>query len=235
MIDNLLIKLETAFAVSPFVGLGVSFLAGVLVSISPCIYPLIPITLGITGAVSASSRIKGFLISLVFVLGVAFVYTCLGIASSLLGILLGSFFVNPVTYLVLAIVFLVLGGAHFGIIKINIPFFSGQPQTSSKKGLFSVFLLGIVSGLAIIPCSFPVLGAILSLISLKANIFYAGTALFLFSLGYGTLLIILGTFTSLIRKLPKQSLGFILFTKAWGVIFIVAAIYFILKFINLMQ
>ena len=235
MVENLLIKLETAFTISPLVGLGVSFLAGVLVSFSPCIYPLIPITLGITGAVSASSRIKGFIISLIFVLGVAFIYTCLGIASSLLGILFGNFFLNPITYLILAIVFLLLGGAYFGIIKINIPFFFPQLQTSSKKGLFSVFLLGIVSGLAIIPCSFPVLGAILSLISLKANIFYAGTALFLFSLGYGMLLIILGTFTSLIRRLPKQSLGFIIFTKAWGAIFIVAAIYFILKFVSLIR
>ena len=95
MAEQFLANLENIFVTSPFWGLGASFLAGMLVSFSPCIYPLIPVTLGIVGAVSASTRFKGFFISLVFVLGVALVYTILGIVSSVFGILLGRFFVNP--------------------------------------------------------------------------------------------------------------------------------------------
>lgn len=233
MIEQLLINLEKIFKTSPFLGLGVSFLAGLAVSLSPCIYPLIPITLGIVGVKSATTKLKGFFISLVFVLGIAFIYTSLGIISSLVGILLGTFFINPLAYLILTIIFFLLGLSLLGGIRINIPFFSFNYEGSVNKEFFSIFTLGIISGLAIIPCNFPVLGAILSLISLKRNILYGGVALFLFSFGYGAILIILGTFTSLIRKLPKQGLWLIITKKILGLILIAVGIYFLLKFITI--
>ena len=91
----------------------------------------------------------------------------------------------------------------------------------------------MISALTVAPCIFPVLGAILTLISLKGNALYGGTALFLFSLGYGLILIILGTFSSLIRKLPKQGLWLIIIKKSLGVILILVGGYFILKFIGI--
>ena len=228
---HLLLELEEIFKSSYLLGLGASFLAGVLVSVSPCIYPLIPITLGIVGAESASTKLRGFFISLVFVLGVACIYTVLGIISAAFGILLGKFFVNPITYLILSIIFLILGLCLLEGIKINIPFFSFNYEASKNKEFFSIFVLGAISGLAIIPCNFPVLGAILSIISLKRNIAYGGLALFLFSLGYGVILIVLGTFTALIRKLPKQGLWLIITKKVLGAVLLGAAIYFLFKFI----
>ena len=105
MLNQFLINLDQAFQSSALLGLGVSFLSGLLASFSPCIYPLIPITLGVVGAASASSRLKGFLISFVFVCGIAFVYTFLGVVSSLFGVFLGRFFINPITFLLLALLF----------------------------------------------------------------------------------------------------------------------------------
>lgn len=233
MLERLLGSLEKVFAVSPILGLGASFLAGVLVSFSPCIYPLIPITLGISGAAASSTKLKGFFISIVFVSGVAAIYTFLGVLSSLAGTLLARFFINPVTYFILTIIFLFLGASYFGIVTLKIPVFSPKYDYGEKKGFLSIFILGILSGLAIIPCNFPVLGAILSLISLKKNILYGGFALFLFSFGYGAILIFLGTFAVLIRKLPKQGLWLIIIRKSLGLIFIIIGIYFLLKFINL--
>jgi len=234
MFENILIGLEKVFNSSPFLGLGASFLAGILVSFSPCIYPLIPITLGIAGIENATTKLRGFTISLTFVLGVAFIYTCLRIATSILGMLLCNFFINPVTYLALVLIFSFLGVVLLFEIKINIPFFTFNYECSRKKELFSIFILGAVSGLALIPCNFPVLGAILSIIALKKNILYGGIALFIFSLGYGTILIILGTFTSLIRRLPKQGLWLIIVRKVIGLIFLAMAGYFLFKFINLL-
>lgn len=231
--DNLLFNLEKIFISSPILGLGASFLAGIIVSFSPCIYPLIPITLGVVGAASTSEKTKSFFISLVFVLGIALVYTVLGIISSVFGMLIGNFFVNPITYLVLSIIFFVLGGSLLSIIKINIPFFSPQYTHETKKGFLSIFILGIISGLAIIPCNFPVLGAILSLISLKKNVIYGAVALFLFSMGYGMILIVVGTSTTLIKKLPKKGLWLILINKFIGSIFIFISLYFLIKFLRL--
>ncbi|MBU0694619.1 MAG: sulfite exporter TauE/SafE family protein [Candidatus Omnitrophica bacterium] len=233
MFEQVLINLEKAFVVSPIFGLGASFLAGILSSFSPCIYPLIPITLSVVGAVSATSRMKGFFISSIFVLGICFTYTLLGLTASVLGVLLGIFLVNPFTYLILVIILILLGLSLFGIIRLNIPFFS--PQYNYKRGGFSLFILGMVSGLAIIPCNFPVLGAILSLIALKRNIFYGGLSLFFFSLGFGLILIILGTFTSLVRKLPKGGFWLITIKKGLGAILILTGVYFFFKFITLIK
>ncbi len=235
MVEKLLINLENVFATSALVGLGVSYLAGVLVSFSPCIYPLIPITLGIVGVESASTKLKGFLISITFVLGFACVYTLLGITSAFAGKFLGQILVNPVIYIALTVFFFLLGISSLADITINIPFFSFNYECSKNKELFSIFVLGMVSGLAIIPCSFPVLGAILSVISLKQNVVYGGAALFLFSLGYGTILIVLGTFSSLIRKLPKQGRWLIIVKKIFGLIFIGMGIYFLFNFIRLIR
>ena len=234
MVRELLINLEKVFATSPILGLGVSFLAGFLVSFSPCIYPLIPITLGIVGVATSSSKVKGFLISFIFVLGISTVYTTLGIVSSLLGVLLGDLFINSITYLILAVVFMILGACHFGIIKIKIPFFTPNYQPNNK-GLLSIYILGMVSGLAVIPCNFPVLGTILSLISVKANIIYGALALFLFSLGYGVILIVLGLFTGLIRKLPKQGLWLIIVNKLFSSVLIIIGIIFLIRFIVLIR
>ncbi len=237
MINELLINLEQVFTSSPIIGLGVSFLAGILVSFSPCIYPLIPITLSVVGVASSASKTKSFLISFIFVLGIATIYTIMGILSSLLGILLGDLFINPVAYAVMAFIFLTLGLASLGVIKIKIPFFSTvyQTQIQPNRSLISIYILGLVSGLAIIPCNFPVLGAILSLISLRANIIYGALALFLFSLGYGVVLMLLGIFTGLIRKLPKQGLWLIIINKFLSAIFMVMGVFFLIKFINLIR
>jgi thiol:disulfide interchange protein DsbD len=234
MLEELLINLEKVFTSSPVLGLGASFLAGVVVSFSPCIYPLIPITLGVAGVESTTTRLKGFSISFVFVLGVACVYTTLGIISALSGKLLARFFVNAPTFLSLAVIFILLGIWSLKGLRINIPFFSFNREDTKNKEFFSIFILGMVSSLAIIPCNFPVLGAILSLISLKQNVIYGGSALFLFSLGYGAILIILGTFTSLIRKLPKQGSWLIIIKKAPGFIFVAMGIYFFIKFIQVL-
>ena len=233
MLSEFLINLEAVFNSVPFLGIGIAFIAGIIVSLSPCIYPLIPITIGIIGAVSVSTRFRGFLITLVFVLGVSVVYTLLGVLSSLFGVILGNILINPITYLVLACIFIILGLSLLGNIKIKWPVFNFWNELDSRKGLVSVFILGAISALAIIPCNFPVLGAILTLIASKKSVFYGAAALFSFSLGYGLILLIIGTSVSLIKKLPKYSRWFDI-TKGFAAITLVMiGLYFFLKFLLL--
>ena len=233
MVSEWLIELEKLFSSFTLLGLGASFLAGVLVSFSPCVFPLIPITLGIVGVASATSKLRGFFISLVFVLGVAVVYTTLGIISALFGMLWGALFNNPITYLALTIIFFILSASSFGLIRLNMPLSIGCTY-KAKGNLISVFVLGMISAFALIPCNFPVLGATLSLISTERNVFYGGLALFLFSFGQGTLLIILGASTTLIQKLPKQSLWFIIIQRCLGLTLAIMGIYFAIKFIYIL-
>jgi thiol:disulfide interchange protein len=235
MIYQALGNLDAIFNTSLGLGLVASYLAGVLVSFSPCIYPMIPITLGIVGAAATSSKLKGFLLSLVFVLGVAFIYSFLGAVSSLIGTLLGAIVVNPLTYLFLMLVFIILGFAQIGVLPLKIPFFSIKYKGDYRSGLLGIFVLGAISGLAMIPCNFPVLFSILNLIALRKNVLYGIIALFVFSLGYGTILIILGTFTSLIRKLPKEGPWAIIVQKIAGVILLGVGGYYAYKFIQLIR
>jgi len=231
MLYHFLHNLEEIFNSSPTLGLGVSFLAGILVSFSPCIFPLIPITLGVVGATSVSSRAKGFFVSAVFVLGIATIYTVLGVIAALFQVIFEKFFINPITYIFLGLFFIMMGLSLLGLIKIN--FFSFTHNYKHKPTYPSIFVLGLISGLSIIPCNFPVLGSILTLISLKKDIVYGAVALLIFSLGYGTVLIILGTFTSLIAKLPKRSKMVIIINKSLGVVMLLMGIYFFLKFVSM--
>lgn len=231
MLYHFLNSLEKIFNSSPGLGLGISFLAGIFASFSPCIFPLIPITLSIVGATSVSSRLKGFSVSLIFVLGVAFTYTILGVLAASFNIFFDKFFINPFTYIFLSLFFLAMGLSLLGLLKIN--FFSFTHNYSHKSTTFSIFILGMISSLSIIPCNFPILGSILTLISLKKDIPYGALALFVFSLGYGLVLLILGTFTSLIAKLPKQSRWIVIINKVLGGILIFVGLYFILKLVSI--
>ena len=235
MFYETLINLDKIFNNSFGLGIGTSFLAGVLASFSPCIYPMIPITLGIIGAVASSSKLKGFLVSLVFVLGIAFIYCTLGAVSSLFGTLMGTFMINPVTYLFLASVFVFLGLSELDIVKVKMPFFSVNYTPKKSTGLLAIFILGVISGLAMIPCNFPVLFSILNLIALKKNIVYGVVALFAFSLGYGLILIVLGTFTSLIRKLPKNKSWIIMVKKIIGFLLLGVGGYFLYNLIEIVR
>ncbi|MEI8350505.1 MAG: cytochrome c biogenesis protein CcdA [Candidatus Omnitrophota bacterium] len=234
MLYHFLPELDKLFhSSSPLLGLVISFFAGIVASFSPCLWPLIPITLGIVGVTAATSRLKGFFISIIFVSGIAVFNTILGIFAASLGIFLNKFFNNPVTYIFLGILFFILGLSFLGILKISL--FSLSYNYTPKETMQSVFILGFISGLANIPCNFPVLGSILSLVSLKKDVVYAAAALFIFSLGYGTILVILGTFTSLISKLPKESKWLLVIRKIMGIGILGMGIYFITKCIMLIR
>ena len=230
---SFLLNLEAAFRGAGLLGLGVSFLAGLVVSLSPCIYPLIPITVGVVGAASERSHLKGFFISLVFVLGICVSYTILGIVAALLGTYMGMLVINPVTYFILAVLFFFLGSVMLGIFKVYFSFFS--PSLCTRKGYLALFGLGLISAFGLIPCNFPVLGSVLTLIALRQNVLYGAVALFLFSLGYGMPLLILGTVTTWLRKLPKQGPWLVMINKILGIILILAGLYFLINGIQMLR
>jgi cytochrome c-type biogenesis protein len=233
LLIDLLAKLEQLFTASPWLGLGVSLLAGILVSFSPCSYPLIAVTLGVVGTTSLNSRLKGFFLSLLFVSGIIIVYTTLGMVASLAGVLLERLYINPFTYLLLTIFFLIFGLAQLDVVKLKMPYFHNTNFFNREKSKLSIFLFGVVSGLAIIPCNFPVLGTIFSLISLKGNIAYGFFSLFLFSLGYGIIFIVLGTSATLIQRLPRYNIWFKIIRLTLGIVLILIGLYFLLKTIFL--
>ena len=204
----------------------IAFFGGILVSFTPCVYPLIPISAGYIGLRSVGSRSKGLILSLFYVTGVALTYSLLGVLASLTGTFFGALSTNPVTYIVVGIVIMAFGVSMLDFFTINIPNIV-RPPTLKKGNYFSTFLLGLTSGLIVSPCLTPVLGSILFYLTTKKNILYGATLLLSFAYGMGLLLIIIGTFSSTLINLPRLGKwsGFI--KKVFSLVLIVFGLYFI--------
>ncbi|MEE8360419.1 MAG: cytochrome c biogenesis protein CcdA [Candidatus Omnitrophota bacterium] len=203
----------------------VALLAGILTSFTPCVYPVIPITIGFIGARSTGSKGKGFMLSLCYVIGIAITYSILGGIAAFTGSLFGQISRSPITYLVIANICVILGISMLGVFELKLPSF--QFKGIKGKGLFSAFAMGMASGLIMGPCTAPVLAVILTYVAAKQNLIYGTTILFTFAFGMGFLLIVLGTFTGIIVSMPKAGPWMDRIKKAFGWILIIVGQYFL--------
>jgi len=206
----------------------VAFGAGVLVSFSPCVYPLLPITVGYIGAGAQKHRLHAFFNSLIFVLGMAITYSILGVFASLTGKLFGQISSSPVSFFIIGNICILFGLSMLGLFELHVPdFFLNRMK--KNKSRFSAFLLGVTSGLIVGPCTAPVLGTILVYVATKQNLFYGVFLLFCFAYGMGALLILAGTFSGLLMGLPKAGRWMYTIEKIGGVLLILAGEYFLIN------
>jgi cytochrome c-type biogenesis protein len=184
-----------------------AFAGGVLASASPCIYPLIPITVSVIGGTRGRNRLSGFFYSLIYVLGLAIVYGGLGLIAAASGRLFGEISTSPVSYFLVANISFFFSFWMMG--WVNIPQF-GFAQTSNSDGQQAklskrhVFTMGAVSGLVAAPCTAPVLGILLAYVASQGEVVFGGILLFAFAYGMGAILILIGTFSGLASKIPKS-------------------------------
>lgn len=179
-----------------------AFLGGFLASLSPCVYPLIPITAGFIGVSSSGRRLRGFTLSLSYVTGIAITYSILGLVASLTGQLFGLISSHPITYLAVGFVFILFGLSMLDLFVLPLKNLIKLPALK-KQNHISILILGLSSGLVVGPCVTPVLGAILAYLVTKKNIFYGVSMLVCFSYGLGLIFILVGIFSSLLINLPK--------------------------------
>ena len=202
------------------------FGAGVLLSFSPCIYPLIPVTLGYIGARS-NSKVKGFFLSLIYVSGMSITYAILGIIASLTGRIFGKISGHPLSYFIVANACILAGLSLLDIIILPLPKLSIRYE--EKKSYFlSVFIMGLISGLAVGPCTAPVLGTLLVYVATKQNILFGTSLVFTFAFGMGLLLILVGTFSGFMANLPKSGSWLLKIKKAYAFVLIAIGEYFLI-------
>lgn len=209
------------------------FLGGILASFTPCVYPLIPITVSYVGAASAGSKKKGFILSFFYVLGIAVVYSFLGAFAALSGRLFGQISANPWTYLIVGVIFLGLGLSMLDLFMLPIPgFLRAKGPSSKRKGILGAFLVGMSAGLVVGPCTAPALGAVLVFVGSKQSMILGMTLLFTFAFGMGLLLMVVGTFAGLASSLPKSGKWLNIIKKVFGIMLIIGAAYFIITAIR---
>lgn len=208
---------------------GIAYLSGLFVSFTPCVYPVIPVTVAFIATQSAGSRTRGFILSFFYVLGTSFTYTLLGSVAALSGQLFGQIQTNPWTYFVVANICILMGLSMMGVFTLPLPqsFSAGSGRT--RKGFVGAFILGAAVGLVLGPCTAPVLGALLSLVATKQNLPFGMSLLFSFAFGMGTLLILLGSFTGLLASLPKAGGWMVTVQKIFGWGLIAMGEYFLIK------
>lgn len=148
--DSLNEQLQHLLTQGPFIAIGLAWLGGVLTSATPCVYPMLPITVGVIGASSEGSQIRGFLLSLVYVAGLAVVYGGLGVFAAASGQFFGEISTNPFGYFIVANLCLLFGAWMMGWIQF--PQFGTQlnASTTGKTGwarIAMVFIAGCISGL----------------------------------------------------------------------------------------
>lgn len=220
--------LKQAFVAGSIGSFFLVYLAGVVTSLTPCIYPMIPITVGILGANQAESKSRAFLLTLAYVFGISLTYAGLGLISAFTGSLFGSFSSNPWLLISIAIFIELLGLNMLDVFQIRIPMLNIS-RAGKKAGIFSNMGYGMIFGLVMSPCTAPVLAAILAWVAQSHSVIMGPLLLFFYSLGMGTLLLAIGTFASLTSKLPKSGNWMIYVKKAMGWLMLATAAYFFFK------
>jgi len=179
-----------------------SFGFGFLASLTPCVYPMVPITVSIFGATSEqTSRLRGAALSATFVLGIAALFTPMGVLSALTGKLMGSALSNQWVVLGLAALFIALAASMFGAFELALPAsITNRLSTVGGVGFKGAFVMGLVMGLIAAPCTGPFLTGMVTVIATTKNVVLGSAALFSFALGLGVIFFIAGAFGA---NLPK--------------------------------
>jgi len=225
--DILLSQFDTYLQSSLLASLVIAFLGGVLASLTPCVYPMIPITAGVIGHANVGgSKGRGFVLSLTYVTGMALTYAALGIFAAATGRFFGSINSSPWTFLVVGNVFLLFGLGMLDVVQL--PTFAGK-FTNKRLGIAGIFLAGISSALVAGPCTTPVLGSLLAYTASSQSLIMGGLLLFVFSLGMGALLLGVGTFSSFLSSIPRSGAWMVKIKKTMGLLMLVMAQYFFIK------
>lgn len=220
-------NLQSFSVVSYFAALG----AGVLTSFTPCVYPMLPVTVAYIGGKAGGSRIKSIILSLFYVLGIAIMYSILGAVASYTGTFFGRISTNPWLQFIMANIFILLGLSMLGV--WTMPTFSFADKFKSPIGskfpYIGAVLFGMATGSVFAPCTAPVLGVILVYVGSKQNVLYGISLLFIFAIGMSTLLLIAGISTGFLTSLPKAGAWTERIKKVFGWILVGMGEYFLIN------
>jgi len=192
------------FATGQFaVGLAATLLAGLLTALTPCVYPLIPVTVSVFGAgKQADGRARALLLTSAYVVGMGLVFALLGVVAARSGAAFGAQLRNVWVVTGLAVFMLVLATSMFGAFELALPPALAERLTGvGGAGLLGAFLMGSVSGFLAAPCTGPVLSGLLAFVAKSQDSVLGGSLLFVYALGIGIPFFLIGAFTV---QLPRS-------------------------------
>lgn len=211
------------------------FLSGLALNATPCVYPIIPITIGFFVNQSAASggapRLRRtFSMASLYVLGMALTYSTLGLVASLSGGIFGAALQSSYVLIGLAVLMVALALSMFGVYEFKVPESLNRfatKSTESTSGLFGALVMGLTMGIVAAPCIGPFVVALLTFAT-QTTPFFAFLMFFVLALGLGLPYLILGTFSGSIKSLPRSGVWMVTVRKVFGVVLIGLALYFLM-------
>jgi thiol:disulfide interchange protein DsbD len=205
-----------------------AILSGFLVSLTPCVWPLVPVVLAVVGAKAEGAGWKrGLGLSVAYVLGLSITYAALGALAGFLGKSVQGLVQSPILVGLVSLVFVALALSMFGVFEIRVPAgLAGKLQQKRRAGAAGVLVTGVVSGLVASPCvSAPLLGLFAGVASL-GSVAVGAFAGFLFAWGMGVILVVAGTSSKALQALPRSGEWMVSVKRFFGWVLLGAAIYF---------
>jgi len=200
--------------------LGLLFLGGLALNLTPCVFPLIPITLGFFAMQSDGRRSRRFALSFMYVIGIVITYSILGVLAALSGKLFGAWLQLPAVLIGFALLMLVLASSMFGAFEIQVPRFIAN-RSQGRAGLFGALSMGLVIGIVAAPCVGPVVISLITLVASLGDPVIGGVmfAALAFGLGFPYLV--------MLNALPRPGEWMVTVKKGMGFVLIAMAFYFL--------
>jgi thiol:disulfide interchange protein DsbD len=217
---------------SPLLAIATLFGAGLLTSLTPCIYPMIPITVSvITGtAREDQGKLRTLGLTLTYVVGMATLYALLGLAAGLTGTLFGTVSASPWAFLGIGNLLLLFSLFMLDVFPLPVPKRLMHWAADREGGSYgAVFVLGATSGVVAAPCGAPAFAVVLTWVAASQAGMMGFIYLFAFSLGMTAILVLVGLFSGALAALPRSGKWMVWTKKAAGILMIAVAQYYFVK------
>ncbi|MFA5159012.1 MAG: cytochrome c biogenesis protein CcdA [Candidatus Omnitrophota bacterium] len=217
----------TELSQSPFIFISVFFL-GLGLNLTPCVYPMLSITVSLFRGSKHEPRGRAFMKALAYVLGMVIMYSVLGLAAAMTGSFFGEWLQNFWVQLTTGILVAGLALSMLGLYQFRLPsWLMPSYQGSAKGALFSFFVSGLLVGIIAAPCMGPAVLALLTFVSVQQDMIFGFSIFFVMALGLGFPYLVLGTYSGLLSKLPKSGVWLVWFERLMGVVLLTFGIFYI--------
>lgn len=204
----------------------ITFMAGFFTSLTPCIFPMIPITVAVLGRhAHLHSKRKNFLLSILYVLGISVTYAAAGVFAAATGSMFGSLMGSPYVIAGISLIFLAMALSMFGLYELQPPAFLRKRLSGDLHvhGYNSAFIYGIIAGVVASPCVGPVLVGILTFVAKSQNLWLGFWLLFVFAIGMGILFLVIGFSSQATKLLPKSGQWMNYVKYGFGILLLLAS------------
>lgn len=204
------------------------FLLGLGLNLTPCVYPMLSVTIALFGARQEKRLAARLPAAFVYMIGIAMTYSVLGSVAAFTGTLFGSVLQSPIVLVGIAVVLAAMSLSMFGLFELQVPS-SVLTRLGGKNvtGLVGVFLSGLMVGLFAAPCVGPPIVALLAVVAQSGNPWFGFATFFVLSLGLGLPYLVLGTYSGLLQRLPRSGTWMVWVKKLFGILLLAVALFYL--------